>query len=71
MKINNSIRKKLFIFFVIMGAIPFVVLIIVGAANIRVDLEDAAVETSLLRNTIISEHVTELVEKNMAVQMLA
>lgn len=67
MKINKSIRKKLFIFFVIMGAIPFVVLIIVGAANIRVDLEDAAVETSLLRNTIISEHVTELVEKNMAV----
>ena len=67
MKISKSIRKKLFIFFVIMGAIPFVVLIIVGAANIRVDLEDAAVETSLLRNTIISEHVTELVEKNMAV----
>ena len=67
MKINKSIRKKLFIFFVIMGAIPFVVLIIVGAANIRVDLEDALVQTSLLRNTIISEHVTELVEKNMAV----
>ena len=66
-KISKSIRKKLFFFFVIMGAIPFVVLIIVGAANIRVDLEDAAVSTSLLRNTIISEHVTELVEKNMAV----
>ena len=63
----TSIRNKLFIFFVVMGAIPFIVLIAVGAKNIQVDLEDAATETSLLRNTIISEHVTELVEKNMAV----
>ena len=67
LEINKSIRNKLFFFFIIMGGIPFLVLIIVGAANIRLDLEEAATQTSLLRNTIISEHVTELVEKNMAV----
>ena len=65
--ITKSIRNKLFIFFIIMGGIPFVVLIAVGATNIRVDMEEAAKETSLLRNMIISEHVTELVEKNMAI----
>ena len=64
---TKSIRGKLFIFFLIMGGIPFVVLIAVGAKNIQVDLEDAATRTSLLNNKIISEHVTELVEKNMAV----
>ena len=65
--ITKSIRNKLFVFFIIMGGIPFVVLIAVGATNIRVDMEEAAKETSLLRNMIISEHVTELVEKNLAV----
>ena len=67
LEITKSIRKKLFFFFIIMGGIPFFVLIIVGAMSARFDLEDAATQTSLLRNTIISEHVTELVEKNMAV----
>lgn len=67
LEITKSIRKKLFFLFIIMGGIPFFVLIIVGAMSTRFDLEDAATQTSLLRNTIISEHVTELVEKNTAV----
>ena len=67
MGISGSIRRKFFFFFLFMGGVPFIVLIFVGAANSKWDLESGIRQTSSLRNAIISEHVTELVEKNMAV----
>ena len=63
----RSIRAKLFIFFFFMGGVPFVVLVIVGALNSKAELEEYSREMSLMRSAIISEHVTELVERNMAV----
>lgn len=63
----KSIRIKLFIFFIFMGGIPFVALIFVGALNFRTELEESARQISLMRSLMISEHVTELVERNMAV----
>ncbi|MBR1645360.1 MAG: diguanylate cyclase [Selenomonadaceae bacterium] len=63
----KSIRTKLFIFFFFMGGVPFVTLIIVGALNSKAELEEAARRISLTRSLMISEHVTELVERNMAV----
>ena len=53
--------------FTAMGAIPFIILITVGAINTISELEDAVKQNSLLRNAIISEHITELIEKNQAV----
>ena len=63
----KGIRAKLFIFFLFMGGLPFIALIVVGALNFKWELESHARQTSLLRNSIISEHVTELVDMNMAV----
>ncbi len=63
----KSIRAKLFIFFFFMGGVPFFTLIIVGAWNSKAELEEYARQISLMRSAMISEHVTELVEKNMAV----
>ena len=59
----KSIRTRLFIFFIFMGGLPFISLIVVGALNMESELEEHSRQTSLLRNSIISEHVTELVEK--------
>ena len=67
LEFNKSIRIKLFIFFLFMGGIPFVALIFVGALNSRTELEESARQISLMRSSMISEHVTELVERNMAV----
>lgn len=63
----KSIRTRLFIFFIFMGGLPFISLIVFGAVNMQSELEEHSRQTSLLRNSIISEHVTEFVEKNMAV----
>lgn len=63
----KSIRTRLFIFFIFMGGLPFITLIFVGALNMESELEEHSRQTSLLRNSIISEHVSELVEKNMSV----
>ncbi|MBE8951460.1 MAG: diguanylate cyclase [Quinella sp. 3Q1] len=67
MDISKGIRAKLFFFFVVMGAIPFVILVTAGAINTIAELEDSYKQNSLLRNTIISEHINELIEKNQAV----
>ncbi|MBR4382698.1 MAG: diguanylate cyclase [Selenomonadaceae bacterium] len=67
MEFIKSIRIKLFIFFFFMGGIPFFALIIVGAMNSKTELEEYARQMSLMRSSMISEHVTELVERNMAV----
>lgn len=63
----KSIRTKLFIFFIFMGGIPFIVMVAISAWNFKTELEEYARQSSLMRNLMISEHVTELVEKNMAV----
>ncbi|MBR6889258.1 MAG: diguanylate cyclase [Selenomonadaceae bacterium] len=67
MEINKGIRAKLFLLFVTMGAIPFIILITASAINTVAELEDSVKQNSLLRNAIISEHITELIEKNQVV----
>ena len=65
--LTKSIRKKLFALLTIIGAVPFILVIIVGAINMTSELEDAAVKSGTLKNAIISEHVTESIEKNFYV----
>ena len=62
----KGIRARLFIFFIFMGGVPFVTLIFIGALNIKWELEEYGKQASLLRGSIISEHVTEFVEMNLA-----
>ena len=67
MEFSKGIRAKLFFFFIVMGAVPLIILIIVSAINTVTELEAFAKQNSLLRNSIISEHVTNLIDKNQAV----
>ena len=67
MEINKGIRAKLFLLFVAIGAVPFIILVTVTSFNSISDLESSIKKNSLLRNAVISEHITELIEKNQAV----
>ena len=67
MGLSNSIKHKLFFLLIIMGALPFIIVIILSAMNMIDDWEKSVERDGLLRNTIISEHVTELFEKNFYV----
>ncbi len=67
MEISKGIRAKLFMLFIMMGAIPFVILVTAGAINTIAELEDSYKQNSLLRNIIISEHISDLIARNQAV----
>ena len=67
MEFNRGIRAKFFLFFIIMGAIPFVTLIAISARNTINELEASVKMNGSLRNTIISEHISSLIEINQHV----
>ena len=67
MEISKGIRAKLFMLFIVMGAIPFIILVTAGAINTIAELEESYKQNSLLRNTIISEHISTLISQNQAV----
>lgn len=67
MGLNNSIRNKLFLLLIVMGAIPFVIVIVMSTLNMVAEWENSVERNGILRNTIISEHATELFEKNFYV----
>lgn len=71
MGLNNSIKNKLFFLLVVMGAIPFIIVIIVSSFNMVSEWEKSVERNGALRNTIISEHVTELFERNFYVMHTA
>ena len=67
MEISKGIRAKLFFFFIIMAAIPFLIVVTAGAITGIAEIEEYYKQNSSLRNVIISEHISELIEKNQAV----
>ena len=67
MNITKGVRNKLFLLLIIMGALPFNIVIFFDAINTVHDLERNAEKDGQLRNSIVSEHVTELFEKNFYV----
>jgi len=67
MEFNKGIRAKLFFMFIVMGAIPFIILVVVSALNTISELEESVKQNSLLRNTIISERVSARIEINQHV----
>ncbi|MBR1580829.1 MAG: diguanylate cyclase [Selenomonadaceae bacterium] len=67
MNITKSVRDKLFVLLIVIGALPLILVLIVGASKMISELEEIAVTNGTLRNAIISEHMTELMEKNFYV----
>ena len=67
MDFNKGIRAKLFLFFIAMGAIPFVILVIISARNTISELEASVKMNGSLRNMIVSEHISSLIEINQHV----
>ena len=67
MDIGRSIKTKLFFLLMVIGAIPFIIIITFAAVNMISQMEDVVKKNGLLRNSIVSEHVTELLEKNFYV----
>ncbi len=71
MGLNNSIKHKLFFLLIVMGAIPFTIVIIVSSFTTIAEWEKSVARNGLLRNTLVSEHITELFEKNFYVMRTA
>lgn len=71
MGLSNSIKHKLFFLLIVMGAIPFIIVIIASSFHMISEWEKSVERNGLLRNTIISEHITELFEKNFYVMRAA
>ena len=67
MEISKGIRLKIFLILSVMGVVPFAILVIVGGMKAVDELEESAKEVTSLRNSIVSAHVTELIDKNQAV----
>ena len=67
MEFSKGIRAKIFFLFIVMGAFPFIVLVIVSAINTISEMEESVKQNSLLRNSIISEHISALIEVNQHV----
>lgn len=63
----KSIRKKLFLLLIVMGAIPLIIVLIVGAVVLKNESEEETYKEGQLRNSIVSEHITALCENNFAV----
>ncbi len=64
MNITKGVRNKLFLLLLIMGALPFIIVTVVATSNMSTQLEESAERDGRLRNSLVSEHVTELFEKN-------
>lgn len=67
MAITRSIRNKLFLLLMLMGAMPLIIITMFSAANTAAELEDKSQKVGELRNAIISHYVTGLCEKNFHV----
>ncbi len=67
MEIGKGIRGKIFIFLIVMGIVPFMILVVVGSIDAKTEMEDWDKQSGLLRNAVISEHMTELIDRNQAV----
>ena len=67
MAITRSIRNKLFVLLIIMGSLPLIIATMVSAVNMTEELETNAEKIGLLKNSIVSQYLTELCEKNFHV----
>lgn len=57
----------MFLLLIVMGSMPLIIVLVVGAAVMKTESEEEMYRDSQLRNSIVSEHITELCEKNFYV----
>ena len=67
MGINNSIRNKLFMLLIVIGSLPLIVVVMASALRMMTKLEENAIHEGEMRNAIVSEHVTEMIDRNFYV----
>ena len=67
MAITRSIRNKLFVLLMLVGAMPLIIITMLSAVNTVTELEEKAEKIGELRNTIVSQYVTGICEKNLHV----
>lgn len=70
MELNKGLKAKLFFLFILMGTIPIVILVAASAYNTKDEMEEFAKQNSSLRNAVISEHITEFIEKHQVMLKL-
>ena len=63
----RSIRSKLFLLLIIMGSIPLTIALMIDSFEMINSLEEDTYREGMLQNRIVSEHITQLCEKNFHV----
>ena len=64
---RKSIHKKLLVLLIVMGMLPLLVVLIYGGLRLTTYMEKHAQETCWMNNSIISEHLTNLLQNNFYV----
>ena len=64
---RKSIHKKLLVFLILMGMLPLLVVLIYSGLRLTTYMEKHAQETCWMKNSIISEHLTNLLQNNFYV----
>lgn len=63
----KSIRNKLFVLLVVIGAMPLIIVMTIAALVMKSESEEQTYLDGRLKNEIVSQHITELCEKNFYV----
>ena len=63
----RSIKNKLFLLLIVMGSFPLIIVLVVGSMVMKSEYEIASYHQAQLRNAVVSEHISELCEKNFYV----
>lgn len=64
---RKSIYKKLFLIFTLMGMIPLIAVILYGGLRLANHMENHAKDMALLNNSIVNEHLTDVLQNNFYV----
>ena len=61
---KRSIHKKLFLLLTLMGIIPFLAMLVYSGLRLSDHMEQHAKNTGWLNNTIVNEHLTNVLQNN-------
>ena len=63
----KSIRNKMFMLLIAVGAMPLIIVMMIVAIVMKSESEEETYKDGMLRNAIVSQHITEQCEKNFHV----
>ena len=67
MKLPVSVKTKLLILFILISAVPLVLVVIFNTAKMIADSQESMKEEGALRNRIVQEKISELYDKNLII----